>query len=83
QGRSALRSPSGTEKSSTLMRTAPQEIEKRIGELIYKEKENGIGGKTKKFNQAWKQIGKQDFINTGFYLIFKDQTGNRDEKGIK
>ncbi|KAA6401183.1 MAG: hypothetical protein EZS28_003289 [Streblomastix strix] len=47
-------------------------MEERIGELIYKEKENGMGGKTKRFIQAWKQIGKEDFINTGFYLRFKD-----------
>ncbi|KAA6390252.1 MAG: hypothetical protein EZS28_014218 [Streblomastix strix] len=31
------------------------------------------GRKTKRFIQAWKQIGKEDFINTGFYLRFKDQ----------
>ncbi|KAA6402913.1 MAG: hypothetical protein EZS28_001554 [Streblomastix strix] len=51
---------------------APQEMEKRIGELIYKEKDNGIRGKTKRFIQAWKQIGKENFINTRFYLKFKD-----------
>ncbi|KAA6362364.1 MAG: hypothetical protein EZS28_042109 [Streblomastix strix] len=29
-------------------------------------------GKTKRFIQTWKQIGKEDFINTGFYQGFKD-----------
>ncbi|KAA6368172.1 MAG: hypothetical protein EZS28_036302 [Streblomastix strix] len=68
---------SGTEKRSALMKTAPQEMVERIGELIYKEKENGMGGKTKRFIQTWKQIGKEDFINTGFYLIFKDQNNQQ------
>jgi hypothetical protein len=31
------------------MITAPQEREERIGELIYKEKVDGMGGKTKRF----------------------------------
>ncbi|KAA6381705.1 MAG: hypothetical protein EZS28_022767 [Streblomastix strix] len=47
KGRSALKSPSGTEMRSALMRMAPQETKERIGELIYKEKDNGIRGKTK------------------------------------
>ncbi|KAA6392914.1 MAG: hypothetical protein EZS28_011562 [Streblomastix strix] len=71
--RSSLRSPSGIEKRSSLMRMAPQVTEERIGELIYKEKENGMGGKTKRFICVWKEIGKEDFIITGFYLRFKDQ----------
>ncbi|KAA6354422.1 MAG: hypothetical protein EZS28_050050, partial [Streblomastix strix] len=54
------------------MITAPQEREERIGELIYKEKCDRMGGRTKRFIQAWKQIGKGEFINTGFYLRFKD-----------
>ncbi|KAA6390853.1 MAG: hypothetical protein EZS28_013619 [Streblomastix strix] len=40
--RSAMRSPSETEKRSALMITAPQEMEDRIEELIYKEKDNGM-----------------------------------------
>ncbi|KAA6364777.1 MAG: hypothetical protein EZS28_039695, partial [Streblomastix strix] len=75
--RSALRSPSGIEEKCALMKTAPQEMEERIGELIYKEKVDGMGGKTKRFIQAWKQIGKEDFINTGFYLRFKDQNSQQ------
>ncbi|KAA6363630.1 MAG: hypothetical protein EZS28_040842, partial [Streblomastix strix] len=55
------------------MMTVPQEMEERIEEFIYKEKDNGMRGKTKRFIQAWKQIGKEDFINTGFYLRFKDK----------
>ncbi|KAA6394562.1 MAG: hypothetical protein EZS28_009910 [Streblomastix strix] len=55
------------------MITAPHEREERIGELIYKEKSDRMGVKTKRFIQAWKQIGKGVFINTGFYLRFKDQ----------
>ncbi|KAA6362320.1 MAG: hypothetical protein EZS28_042152, partial [Streblomastix strix] len=55
------------------MITAPQDKEEMIGELIYKEKTDGMGGKTRRFIQAWRQIGKEEFINTGFYLRFKDQ----------
>ncbi|KAA6356751.1 MAG: putative Transposon Ty3-G Gag-Pol polyprotein, partial [Streblomastix strix] len=62
---------------SALMITAPQDKEERIGELIYKEKTDGMGGKTKRFIQAWKQIGKEEFINTGFYLRFKDQNSQQ------
>ncbi|KAA6403687.1 MAG: putative Transposon Ty3-G Gag-Pol polyprotein [Streblomastix strix] len=36
-----------------------------------------IGGKTKRFIQAWKQIGKGEFLNTGFYLRFKDQNSQQ------
>ncbi|KAA6369733.1 MAG: hypothetical protein EZS28_034740 [Streblomastix strix] len=67
------------------MRTAPQEMEERIGELIYKEKDNGMLGKTKRFIQAWKQIRKEDFINTGFYLRFQEQESQQrleENKGI-
>ncbi|KAA6355191.1 MAG: hypothetical protein EZS28_049283, partial [Streblomastix strix] len=35
------------------------------------------GGKTKRFIQTWKQIGKEEFINTGFYLRFKDQNNQQ------
>ncbi|KAA6314407.1 MAG: hypothetical protein EZS28_055589, partial [Streblomastix strix] len=35
------------------------------------------GGKTKRFTQVWKQIGKEEFINTGFYLRFKDQNSQQ------
>ncbi|KAA6335048.1 MAG: hypothetical protein EZS28_053006 [Streblomastix strix] len=59
------------------MITAPQEMEERIGELIYKEKDNGIGGKTKKFIQTWKQIDKEDFIDTGFYPRYKVQNSQQ------
>ncbi|KAA6387026.1 MAG: hypothetical protein EZS28_017448 [Streblomastix strix] len=59
------------------MITAPQDKEERIGELIYKEKTDGMGGKTRRFIQAWKQIGKEEFINTGFYLRFKDQNSQQ------
>ncbi|KAA6361916.1 MAG: hypothetical protein EZS28_042558 [Streblomastix strix] len=59
------------------MITAPQEREERIGELIYKEKEDGMGGKTKRFIQVWEQIGKGEFIETGFYLRFKDQNSQQ------
>ncbi|KAA6390571.1 MAG: hypothetical protein EZS28_013903 [Streblomastix strix] len=72
QGRSAQRSPFGIEKRSALMITASQKRKERIGELIYKENINGMGGKTKRFKQIWEQIGKEEFINTGFYLRFKD-----------
>ncbi|KAA6399252.1 MAG: putative ATP-binding cassette sub-family E member 1 [Streblomastix strix] len=57
------------------MKKAPQEMGERTGELKYKEKDNGMGGKTKRFIQAWKQIGKEDFINTEFYQRIKDQNG--------
>ncbi|KAA6358392.1 MAG: putative reverse transcriptase, partial [Streblomastix strix] len=77
QGRSALRSPSGTEERSVLMITAPQEMEERIGELKYREKIDGMGGRTKRFRQTWEQIGKGEFINTGFYLRFKDQNSKQ------
>ncbi|KAA6394368.1 MAG: hypothetical protein EZS28_010108, partial [Streblomastix strix] len=73
QGRSVLRSPSGTERRSVLMRMAPQETEERIGGLIYNEKKNEMGGKSKRFIETWKQIKKEDFINTGFHPRFKDQ----------
>ncbi|KAA6379023.1 MAG: hypothetical protein EZS28_025452, partial [Streblomastix strix] len=73
QWRSALSNPSGTVKMGAMIRTAPQETEERIGELIYKEKDNGMREKTKRFIQSWKQTGKEDFINTGFYLRFKVQ----------
>ncbi|KAA6377614.1 MAG: putative reverse transcriptase [Streblomastix strix] len=59
------------------MITAPQEREKRIGELIYKEKVDGMGGKTLRFMQTWKQIGNEEFIKTGFYLRFKDQNSQQ------
>ncbi|KAA6355969.1 MAG: hypothetical protein EZS28_048505 [Streblomastix strix] len=36
-----------------------------------------IGRKIKRFIQAWKQIGKEDFINTGFYLRFKEQNSQQ------
>ncbi|KAA6375332.1 MAG: hypothetical protein EZS28_029142, partial [Streblomastix strix] len=65
------------EERSALMMTAPQEREERIGELIYKEKIDGMGGKTKRFRQTWEQIGKGEFINTGFYLRFKDQNSQQ------
>ncbi|KAA6371478.1 MAG: hypothetical protein EZS28_032995 [Streblomastix strix] len=55
----------------------------RIGELIYKEKENGIGGKTKKYIKLWKYVGKEDFINGGFYLRFKDQNSQQRKKENK
>ncbi|KAA6384406.1 MAG: putative Transposon Ty3-G Gag-Pol polyprotein [Streblomastix strix] len=77
QGRSALRSPSGIEERCALMITAPQEREERIGKLIYKEKVDGMGGKTKRFIQTWKQIGKEEFIKTGFYLRFNDQNSQQ------
>ncbi|KAA6402056.1 MAG: hypothetical protein EZS28_002421 [Streblomastix strix] len=35
------------------------------------------GGRTKRFIQTWKQIGKEEFINTGFYLRFKDQNSQQ------
>ncbi|KAA6395039.1 MAG: hypothetical protein EZS28_009432 [Streblomastix strix] len=38
--RSALRSPSGIEKRSSLMKTASQEMEEKIEELIYKKNDN-------------------------------------------
>ncbi|KAA6403422.1 MAG: putative Transposon Ty3-G Gag-Pol polyprotein [Streblomastix strix] len=60
-----------------MMIMAPQEREERIGELIYKEKEDGMGGKTKRFIQTWKQIGKEEIIITGFYLRFKDQNSQQ------
>ncbi|KAA6388217.1 MAG: putative reverse transcriptase [Streblomastix strix] len=59
------------------MITAPQEMEERIGELIYKEKIDGMRGRTKRFRQTWEQIGKGKFINTGFYLRFKDQNNQQ------
>ncbi|KAA6374881.1 MAG: putative reverse transcriptase, partial [Streblomastix strix] len=59
------------------MITAPQEKEERIGELIYKEKIDGMGGRTKRFRQTWEQIGKREFINTGFYLRFKEQNSQQ------
>ncbi|KAA6387888.1 MAG: hypothetical protein EZS28_016583 [Streblomastix strix] len=59
------------------MKTAPQEMEEKIGELKHKKKDNGMGGKTKRFVQTWKQIGKEDFINTGFYLKSKDQNSQQ------
>ncbi|KAA6359718.1 MAG: hypothetical protein EZS28_044756, partial [Streblomastix strix] len=65
------------EERSALMITAPQVREERIGELIYKEKIDGMGGKTKRFKQTWDQIGKGEFINTGFYLRFKDQNSQQ------
>ncbi|KAA6392773.1 MAG: putative Transposon Ty3-I Gag-Pol polyprotein [Streblomastix strix] len=60
------------------MRTAPQEMEEMNGELIYKEKSDGMGGRAKRLIQAWKQIGKGEFISTGFYLRYKDL--NRQQK---
>ncbi|KAA6366422.1 MAG: hypothetical protein EZS28_038053 [Streblomastix strix] len=69
----ALRSPSGIEEMSARKRTAPLEMEERIGELKYKGKDNGIGVKTKRFIEIQEQIEKDDFINTRFYLRFKDQ----------
>ncbi|KAA6366577.1 MAG: hypothetical protein EZS28_037895, partial [Streblomastix strix] len=69
--------PLGIEKRSALMRMAPQEMDERIGELIKKEKEIRIGRKTKGLIQTWKLIGKEDFINTGFYLRFKDQNSQQ------
>ncbi|KAA6401856.1 MAG: putative reverse transcriptase [Streblomastix strix] len=65
------------EERSALMITAPQESEERIGELIYQEKVDGMGGRTKRFIETWKQIGKGEFINTGFYLRFKDQNSQQ------
>ncbi|KAA6372823.1 MAG: putative Transposon Ty3-I Gag-Pol polyprotein [Streblomastix strix] len=59
------------------MITAPQDKEERIGELIYKEKADGMGGRTKRFREIWEQIGKGEFINTGFYLRFKDQNSQQ------
>lgn len=53
------------------MRTALQEMKKRIGKLIYKEKDNGMEGKTKRFIETRMQIKKEDLIKTEFYLIFK------------
>ncbi|KAA6365319.1 MAG: hypothetical protein EZS28_039154 [Streblomastix strix] len=52
-------------------------MEERIGELIYKEKIDGMGRKTKRFRQTWEQIGKGEFINAGFYLRFKDQNSQQ------
>ncbi|KAA6385924.1 MAG: hypothetical protein EZS28_018553 [Streblomastix strix] len=65
------------------MITAPQEMEERIGELIYKEKVDGMGGRTKRFRQTWEQIGKEEFINTGFYLRCKDQNSQQKLKENK
>ncbi|KAA6377213.1 MAG: hypothetical protein EZS28_027258, partial [Streblomastix strix] len=77
QERSALRSPSGIEERSALMITAPQEREERIGELRYKEKVDEMERTTKRLIQTWKQIGKGEFIETGFYLRFKDQNSQQ------
>ncbi|KAA6379316.1 MAG: hypothetical protein EZS28_025154 [Streblomastix strix] len=44
---------------------------------IYKENSDGMGGSTKIFIQAWKQIGKGEIINTGFYLKFEDQSSQQ------
>ncbi|KAA6399761.1 MAG: putative Transposon Ty3-G Gag-Pol polyprotein [Streblomastix strix] len=35
------------------------------------------GGQTKRFIYACKQIGKEEFIDTGFYLRFKDQNSQQ------
>ncbi|KAA6365312.1 MAG: putative Transposon Ty3-G Gag-Pol polyprotein, partial [Streblomastix strix] len=59
------------------MITAPQDRKERIGELIYKDKVDGMGGRTKRFREIWEQIGKGEFINTGFYLRFKDQNSQQ------
>ncbi|KAA6374998.1 MAG: hypothetical protein EZS28_029475 [Streblomastix strix] len=83
QGRSAMRSPSGIEERNAQMKTAPQEMEERIGKLIYKEKSDGMEGRTKRFIQALKQIGKEEFINTGFYLRFKDQNSQQKSEENK
>ncbi|KAA6370548.1 MAG: hypothetical protein EZS28_033924, partial [Streblomastix strix] len=60
-------------------------MEEWIEELIYKEKDTGMGGKTKSCIQAWKQIRKEDFMNTGFYLRFEDQSSQQklEENKIK
>ncbi|KAA6375487.1 MAG: hypothetical protein EZS28_028988, partial [Streblomastix strix] len=45
---------------------------------LQREREwNGGGGETKRLIQTWKLIGKEDFINTGFYLRFKDQNSQQ------
>ncbi|KAA6357099.1 MAG: hypothetical protein EZS28_047374, partial [Streblomastix strix] len=76
-GRSALSSPFSIEERSALKIKTTQEREEKIGELIYKEKVDGMGGMTKRFILTWKQIGKEEFINTGFYLRFKDQNSQQ------
>ncbi|KAA6402929.1 MAG: putative reverse transcriptase [Streblomastix strix] len=35
------------------------------------------GRKNQRILYAWKQIGKEDFINSGFFLRFKDQTSQQ------
>ncbi|KAA6397682.1 MAG: putative Transposon Ty3-G Gag-Pol polyprotein [Streblomastix strix] len=52
-------------------------MEEMIGELIYKEKDKGMRGKTKRFIKTQKQIGKEEFVKTGFYLRFKDQNNQQ------
>ncbi|KAA6388276.1 MAG: hypothetical protein EZS28_016193 [Streblomastix strix] len=81
--RSALRASPKRKIGSILMNSTPQRMEKRIGKQIFKEKENGIGTKAKEYIQAWKMIRKEDFINKGVYLKFKDKNSQQKQKERK